>query len=666
MEIYPPSTVLGQSVDSLIYILENKQIKDDAEKYELLCQIISQPDYFENKIQYCNQAIELAQEMDSIPAYPYLYKGIAYLDLGLTAQALESFYTAANYYKSGGQSLDLARTYQYIAETFNQQENYDIAKKYIQDAIEIYKQEEDSLTFAYALVNLAYANYGKGQYDVAIELNSSAYELFQKLDYKPESIQIAYCIGNSGLAYSRLSVFDKAEEFLYRAIELLGPYNDERALAEYTIEYARILQHKGETENAIECVKKGLGFAKKGNLQEFIILGAQTLASLYETSRMFDSAYYYQSLFIGIKEGSKEYNQKMADLRTEFEVTEERSRVKVLQKEKTIWLITIIFLGIILALAIGLVMFYYYSLKRSKVLTAELEDRKKLLEGQSSELQEKNNKINSANEELTQLYEITNGQKEAIVSSINYAQRIQNAILPPEAYITELINENFIFYKPKDIVSGDFYWIKQVNQYIILVSADCTGHGVPGALMSMLGISCLKDIVQRKEITQANQVLNELRKEIKQSLRQTGKKEESREGIDMALCVIDTNKGLMQYSGAYSSLYLISNNSGSPVLKEIKADKMPVGVHFSSDTSFTNHEIKLEIGDTFYLSTDGFIDQVGGRKSSRFGNENFKKLLLEIHDQPLYEQREILERKLTEWMGEHPQRDDILVIGARV
>jgi serine phosphatase RsbU (regulator of sigma subunit) len=323
-------------------------------------------------------------------------------------------------------------------------------------------------------------------------------------------------------------------------------------------------------------------------------------------------------------------------------------------------------LVIILLLAIGLILLYYLSLKRSRRLTTVLDERRVLLEKQSSELQEKNDKIIRANEELKQLYKITNSQKEEIISSINYAQRIQQAILPPEAYITELINENLIFYKPKEIVSGDFYWIKQINQYIILVSADCTGHGVPGAFMSMLGISYLNEIVQRKAITKANQVLNELRKEIKHSLRQTGKKEESRDGIDMALCVIDINKSIMQYSGAFSPLYIISNIDGKPVLKEVKADMMPVGVHFSGDKSFTNHEIQLEIGDTFYISTDGFIDQIGGSNNTRFGSKNFKKLLLEIHDQPLFEQKEILEQTLNDWMGEHPQRDDILVIGARV
>jgi serine phosphatase RsbU (regulator of sigma subunit) len=280
---------------------------------------------------------------------------------------------------------------------------------------------------------------------------------------------------------------------------------------------------------------------------------------------------------------SDENIQKMADLRTEFEVAKKQAEVEVLQKKKLIQRIVILGLAIILLLAMGLIMLYYYSLKRSKMLTAALDERRILLEKQSTELLEQNDKIIKANEELKQLYEITNSQKEEIISSINYAQRIQTAILPPETYITELINENFIFYKPKEIVSGDFYWIKQINQYIILVSADCTGHGVPGAFMSMLGISYLNEIVQRKEVTQANQILNELRKEIKHSLRQTGKKEESRDGIDMALCVIDTKKSIMQYSGAYSPLYIISNINGEPAFKEIKADMMQVGMHFSSD-----------------------------------------------------------------------------------
>jgi serine phosphatase RsbU (regulator of sigma subunit) len=157
-----------------------------------------------------------------------------------------------------------------------------------------------------------------------------------------------------------------------------------------------------------------------------------------------------------------------------------------------------------------------------------------------------------------------------------------------------------------------------------------------------------------------------LRKEIKNSLRQTGDKEETRDGMDIALCIIDTRKKIMQYSGAHNPLYIISGNNGESELQEIKADPMPVGVHLSHDESFTNHEIELKTGDTFYIFSDGFVDQGGGADNARYTTAKFKKTLLEIHDQPMSEQKEILEQTLKNWMGEYPQRDDILVIGARV
>ena len=295
-------------------------------------------------------------------------------------------------------------------------------------------------------------------------------------------------------------------------------------------------------------------------------------------------------------------------------------------------------------------------------------------------IMEQNELISEANEELHQLNEEINAQKEeieaqrdhvfnqnkAITDSINYAQRIQSAMLPPETYISELLHENFILYKPRDIVSGDFYWIKQVNQYIVMVAADCTGHGVPGAFMSMLGISYLTEIVQRREITQANQVLNELRKQIKYSLRQHGGRDEAKDGIDMALCVIDLKNSMMQYSGANNSLYLIRDINGKPELKEYKADRMPLGYYQGKDTPFSNHEINLEPGDTFYLFSDGFVDQKGGKDNKRYMSKGFKSLLIEIQDQSMQDQKGILNKALSDWTGSNSQTDDILVIGVRV
>lgn len=643
--------VHGQSTDSLLYLLNNDLVKDDADKYDLLCKIASNLTDADSKLQYSELAIILAEKLNLNPAQPFVYKGIGYLSSGNLASALECFVKAANYYKAAKSNKGLANTYLYIAETYNLQENHNNEKYYLKNAIEIYRKEKDSINLALALHNLGYANYSMGHYDTALIIFSTTSKIFQKLGHLNE---YAYCLGNSGLAYSRLSDFDKAEDYLLRAIEILTKQGDERPVTQYMIEYAGILQHKGEIKKAIACATLSFGSAIKNGFKEYERDAAYRLAKLYQVSGKYDSAYYYQSLYINANDSIKSVKniQKMADLRTEFEVTKKQAEVDVLQKNKIIQLIVIVALVLILLLAIGLILLYYYSLKRSQRLIAALDERRILLEKQSQELKEQR-------EELML-------QKEEIISSINYAKRIQSAILPPEVYINELLNENFILYLPKDIISGDFYWIKQVKNYIILTSADCTGHGVPAAFMSMLGISCLNEIVQSREFTHANQILNELRKEIKHSLRQTGKKEEMRDGMDIALCVIDSKNNIMQYSGAHNPLYIISNNNGNSEIKEIKADPMPVGIHFLGDKSFTNHEVQLEIGDTFYIFSDGFIDQIGGENNHRFTSERFKKLLVTIYDQPLYEQKEILEKTLKDWMGAHPQTDDILVIGVRV
>ncbi len=281
-------------------------------------------------------------------------------------------------------------------------------------------------------------------------------------------------------------------------------------------------------------------------------------------------------------------------------------------------------------------------------------------------IMEKNEQILEANEELTVLNEAINKQNTEIMDSISYAQRIQTAMMPPEGYFNELLDEAFILYKPRDIVSGDFFWIRQVNQYIVLAAADCTGHGVPGAFMSLLGISFLNEIVQRREITEASEILNELRSQIKHSLRQHGQPDESKDGIDMALCAIDQKNRTMQYAGAFNPLYLIREGETQAELIEFKADRMPLGYHLGKDRAFSNHEIKLEIGDTFYIFSDGFIDQKGGPNQKKYMSKKFKNLLLEIHELPLFEQKNILEKTLSEYMGDQSQIDDILVVGVRV
>jgi len=253
-------------------------------------------------------------------------------------------------------------------------------------------------------------------------------------------------------------------------------------------------------------------------------------------------------------------------------------------------------------------------------------------------------------------------QKNEITDSIRYAKRIQNALFPPREVINKLLQDYFILYKPRDIVSGDYYWIAEKEGKVVVAVADCTGHGVPGAFMSMLGIAFLNEIVNKTVTLRANEILNQLRGQVIRSLHQTGKEDEARDGMEIALCIIDFNKRKVQFSGAFSPLYLIRDHE----LIEVKADKMPIGIYDEEDQSFSYQEIQLDHHDSIYLFSDGYVDQIGGPRRKSFKSKYFKELLLNNHKKNLEEQKYILEKNIEEWRGEVEQIDDILVMGIKV
>jgi serine phosphatase RsbU (regulator of sigma subunit) len=234
--------------------------------------------------------------------------------------------------------------------------------------------------------------------------------------------------------------------------------------------------------------------------------------------------------------------------------------------------------------------------------------------------------------------------------------------LPSNDLVVKIIEDHFILYKPRDIVSGDFYWFTSFKNKIVIAAADCTGHGVPGAFMSLIGISFLNEIVNGKQIFNANEILNHLRDSIILSLQHSGKDEETKDGMDIALCIIDKEKKELQYAGANNPMLIIRNNK----IIEIKPDKMPIGGHRLSANPFKNNIMKYEENDSIYLFTDGYVDQFGGLNDKKFKSHNFRKLLLQIQDFPIKKQKSILDNKFEAWKGNSEQVDDILVIGIKL
>jgi serine phosphatase RsbU (regulator of sigma subunit) len=245
--------------------------------------------------------------------------------------------------------------------------------------------------------------------------------------------------------------------------------------------------------------------------------------------------------------------------------------------------------------------------------------------------------------------------------SLRYASYIQQAIFPSNALISRLIPESFVFYQPREVVSGDFYYISRKNDLLIVGVGDCTGHGVPGALMSILGITFLNEIIVHGSFSSAGAILNQMREHVMEALRQTGGDFEQKEGIDLALCIIDPKSHMLSFAGAFNPVYIIRDGQ----LIEIAGDMMPVGVGAEEELCFTTHLHELSNNDTIYLFTDGFADQFGGSNNRKFKYKPFREMLSGISAMPMQEQKSIIEKTFNEWKGNLQQLDDVLVFGFR-
>ncbi|HEX2920080.1 MAG TPA: SpoIIE family protein phosphatase [Bacteroidales bacterium] len=254
-------------------------------------------------------------------------------------------------------------------------------------------------------------------------------------------------------------------------------------------------------------------------------------------------------------------------------------------------------------------------------------------------------------------------QKKHITDSIFYARRIQNAILPSFLHINKYLKDYFILYMPKDIVSGDFYWMHETGGHVMIAAVDCTGHGVPGAFMSIVGFNQLNHAVNVKNARKAGEILDALNEGVITTLNENKAESSIKDGMDMALCVFDIENGVAQFAGANNPLILVRNNE----IFKYKGDRFPIGVFEGvKQQKFQNNEIPLKKGDCFYLFSDGYEDQFGGEDNKKFMSRRFEALLLEISPLPPAQQKEVLIERLSSWMGSNEQVDDILVIGIRI
>jgi len=433
-------------------------------------------------------------------------------------------------------------------------------------------------------------------------------ELDQAMDYYQQSLELRERVNDlSGLPWSYIgmaSLLEKKENYseaiLYyeKSLELNEDHKEKRLELLCLLGIGKASLKLNDTQNADHYLHKAMEIAEEMKAKPLLVDVHYALGKYYEA--------------IGNLEKALAHLKRFHEIEKEVNSLESRNRLKNQQ--------------------------IVFATEQSRKEAEIFQLRNVELKAAFDEIEEKNNEIHA---------------------SIKYAERIQRAVLPPDNYINEILPEHFILFMPRDIVSGDYYWATQKDNKLVFTAADCTGHGIPGAFMSMLGVSYLNEIVNRMEELKANEILNELRKHIMEALRQEGKEGEQKDGMDMGLCVYDPGNRQLQFAGAYNSMYLIKNNE----LEEVKADRMPIAIHYHGKEPFTNHEIKTEKGDVIYLFSDGFPDQFGGPDGKKFMNKRLKALLLKIHQEPLKKQREKLLKEFEDWRGELEQVDDVIVIG---
>lgn len=279
-----------------------------------------------------------------------------------------------------------------------------------------------------------------------------------------------------------------------------------------------------------------------------------------------------------------------------------------------------------------------------------------------NKVKERTLEITAQKEEIKKQHDIVNKKNKNITDSINYARRIQTAMLPTHEYVKEFLPDSFIIYYPRDIVSGDFYWVSEIRDKTIFAVGDCTGHGVPGAFMSMLGITLLNDIVNNNKITSSDIILSRMRKSIIQLLKQKLSYDQPLDGIDMGLCVLDRAKMKLEFAGAGHPLIIIRDGEVS----RIKPDRITLGISHFNEETFTCHELELKKGDMLYMCSDGFVDQIGGEKSKKFMAKRLLSILSEIWELPLEAQQENLKKAFLDWKGNDGQTDDTTLMGVRI
>lgn len=574
--------------------------------------------------------------------------GIIYRNNGNRERALLSFVEALKVFQEIGNKVGEANTLNNIGNIYYQQEKFEQALELYTSSHLISEALGNKNSMAGELSNIGGVHLILGNKEKALEFTEKALDLQTEIGNDKGQIST---LNNLGAYFLEEMDLNRSLSYFTRAEKIERRIGDHSYSTITLSSIGEIYSLKDEPQEGLRYLKKALKEARNYGSTEDIIKVYASLSDAYADAGDFKLSYDYQQLAVDVRDSlDRVVNARdLAEMQTRFETEQKQREIELLGKEKEVQDLkmtkqivirnTVMVISVFALLMLALI----YTRYRTKKKANEALDRK------NREIEQQKKTVEEKNTEIT--------------SSIEYAKRIQDAMMPSMAEIHTTLPDSFVFYRPKEIVSGDFYWYAKDDDRSYIAAVDCTGHGVPGAFMSMIGNDHLNQIVNVEHCRMPDQILNRLHHEIQVTLKQKHGVTDIHDGMDIALCVINHKQKKLYFSSANRYLYQVRNKE----LTEIKGDHFNIGGIMHEDVRhYDLHEIDLQKGDAFYIFSDGVSDQFGGERGKKFGYLRLKEMLLSMHDRPMEKQRDLYEKTITEWMGDDDQIDDLLLIGIRV
>ncbi|WP_317898373.1 tetratricopeptide repeat protein [Aurantibacillus circumpalustris] len=564
-----------------------------------------------------------------------------YFNQGSIEQALVSNLESLKIQEQINNKEGIANSLNNIAGIYDNQGDISKALEFYKKSLSIREGIKDQMGIATSLNNIGFIYLGDGDTATAIKYCTRTKRIHETLDDK---VGLAYDLNNLGFIFLNQGKIDTAYAYYSASLKIREEIGDKKGMAFSYNNLANIYFKQKKYDKAIELSNKALKLGEGLGFPFIIRDAALSLKNTYYETKQHKEALAMFELYVQMRDSINNLETKKSALKSQFKyefekkeavLKEQQMRERSLAQEKSqkqkliIW--TVVFGMLVVILFLAIVFSQLQKTKKQKILI----NQQKIL--------------------------VDEKQKE-ILDSIHYAKRIQFALLASDNMLSAHLPQHFVLFKPKDVVSGDFYWAASTPSGFVYITADCTGHGVPGAFMSLLNISKLSQIVNENKIERPDLILNNVRSEIIKVLNPKGHEQESKDGMDAVLCKLNLKEMKLEYASANNAFYIIRKGE----ILTCKADKMPVGKGHDDSIPFTHNEIALQKGDTIYTFTDGFADQFGGIKGKKFMYKKLSDLLLSVSSDPLDIQKEKLNASFESWKGDLEQVDDVCLIGVRV